>query len=150
MSELLRFYDNRPNVSGYVFTYVMSWDNEDLEDIHDWVQWVFPTDEPSRFNPDAPVLTQADILAFHDPEQEYGRRLEASERRFRIFLGMDRVSRITTPHDHNLLRVTRAVRSLRLLRSPERARAFRDDVLALIGDRGVTEMSEPFWEAALL
>jgi hypothetical protein len=32
--------------------------------VHDYIQWLFPLDEPSRFNADAPLLTPADRLAF--------------------------------------------------------------------------------------
>ena len=37
-----------------------------MESRHDFIQWMFPLEEPSQFNPDAPILTLADREAFDD------------------------------------------------------------------------------------
>lgn len=42
---------------------IWEWDHEDLEDTHDYIQWLFPLQERSAFNPDAPVLTPEAIHA---------------------------------------------------------------------------------------
>ena len=47
---------------------ILSWDDGRLEAVHDYIQWLFPLDEPSRFNPSAPLLTAHDRAAFRDPE----------------------------------------------------------------------------------
>ena len=31
-----------------------------LEETHDYVQWLFPTDEKSLFNADAPIISQSE------------------------------------------------------------------------------------------
>lgn len=45
------------DVLGRRFEDIMEWDFRRLERSHDYIQWLFPTDEPSRFNVRAPVLT---------------------------------------------------------------------------------------------
>ena len=42
---------------------IAAWNPRQLEQTHDYIQWVFPTMMPSRFNPHAPVLDAADLAA---------------------------------------------------------------------------------------
>ena len=53
-------------------------------------------------------------------------------------------------YDHNHLRITRAIKSLRLLVSDNEANRFRDGVLALLGDdfAMIDEKAQSFWNAA--
>ncbi|HEY6287985.1 MAG TPA: opioid growth factor receptor-related protein, partial [Nitrospiraceae bacterium] len=40
-----------------------------LERTHDYIQWLFPLPERSSANPDAPLLSLADIRAFGESEE---------------------------------------------------------------------------------
>lgn len=42
----------------------MQYEYEQFEGDHAWIQWILPTKEPSAFNPDAPLLTDEDIILF--------------------------------------------------------------------------------------
>ena len=42
---------------GYTFDAVLAWGDDRWEDIHDFIQWVFPNDAASAFNATAPRLT---------------------------------------------------------------------------------------------
>ena len=46
---------------------ILAWDDNRLEAVHDYIQWLFPLDEPSRFNPSATLLTPRDRAAFREP-----------------------------------------------------------------------------------
>ena len=47
---------------------MMKFKHAELEYIHDYIQWLFPSPQPSMFNSDAPLLTQEDIILFNtDP-----------------------------------------------------------------------------------
>eukprot|EP00419_Tripos_fusus_P011124 CAMPEP_0172656924 /NCGR_PEP_ID=MMETSP1074-20121228/1729_1 /TAXON_ID=2916 /ORGANISM="Ceratium fusus, Strain PA161109" /LENGTH=677 /DNA_ID=CAMNT_0013471899 /DNA_START=53 /DNA_END=2082 /DNA_ORIENTATION=- len=53
---------------GRRFEDIMEWDFRRMERSHDYIQWLFPTDEPSRFNSRAPVLTPDLVTIFRkDP-----------------------------------------------------------------------------------
>lgn len=53
---------------GRRFEDIMEWDFRRLERSHDYIQWIFPTDEPSRFNVRAPVLTPDLVISIRkDP-----------------------------------------------------------------------------------
>ncbi len=64
-SQLIDFYRGEAADSeGRTLEEILGWDYIRLELVHDFVQWLFPLDEPSAFNPDAPLLTNDDIAAF--------------------------------------------------------------------------------------
>lgn len=40
---------------------VLLWDDERWDEMHDFIQWVFPIPGPNEMNPDAPTLVHADF-----------------------------------------------------------------------------------------
>ncbi|MFO0799446.1 MAG: opioid growth factor receptor-related protein [Gemmataceae bacterium] len=133
--ELLAFYgdDEGRTASGYTLEQILDWPDEDFEVQHDFVQWLFATDEPSMFNPDAPVLDAATITRFRaDPLLRH--RLRLSFDRWLGFCGVGRTGdglafdnpnpRVWDRQNHNWLRITRVLRSLNLLGLPDEAQAF--------------------------
>jgi hypothetical protein len=148
LTDLQKFYRDQPNPSGYTWAAVVAWGDDDLEAIHDFIQWLFPTNQPSMFNPNAPLVSQQDIEAFRT-DAELQRRLLAAEARMRQFYHLGE------PHpwwaeegDHNLLRITRIIASLRLLAGRERAAAFLKDALASAADRPDLARSIGYWQSA--
>ena len=126
---------------------ILGWSDEELEEVHDYIQWVFPTRRPSDFNPDAPVLTDATVKAFAQ-EPVLRARLVLVLRRMLRFYGFQLLEegggpvvkrgpswaerRVwISPGDHNLLRITRILDSLSTLGLVEHARAFQGALLEL-------------------
>ncbi len=65
MSALLAFYRGAGlDSAGRTIDEIWAWDRRRLEMVHDFIQWLFPLPDPSRFNPDAPILSTADQAAF--------------------------------------------------------------------------------------
>jgi hypothetical protein len=133
--ELLAFYGDEEgrSGSGYTLEQILDWPDEDWEEAHDFVQWVFATDEPSMFNADAPVLDAAAIARFRaDPLLRH--RLRRAFDRWLAFCGVVRTGdglAFDTPNpdvwnrpNHNWLRITRVLRSLSLLGLPDQSQAF--------------------------
>lgn len=118
-----------------------------LEQTHDFIQWLFPLPEPSAAVPDAPVLTPGDIQAVRDSELAPIALAAATDRMANFY-------RTThdwlMPNDHNHLRITRIIRSLRLLRGDEAADEFRTFILARIeATRApVSARSRGYWMTA--
>ena len=108
---------------------VIGMDNVALERTHDFIQWLFPLPEPSAAVPDAPVLSDDEMQAIHDSTLAQCAMAAATDR-------MEAFYRAThgwlQPHDHNHLRITRIIRSLRLLRGDAEADAFRDAILSFV------------------
>lgn len=132
-SQILKFYRGEENRSGHLLKAILEeWDDEDWERGHDFIQWVFPTDEESRFHPEAPVMTcQEAIILGEDPELR--EKVLAALERFKGFLKLE-----TGPHwwarpnDHNLLRISRVIRCLALLGLEEEAFTLRNICTAIV------------------
>ena len=64
-SALVQFYSGAAvDARGRRLAEIWAWDDDALERVHDYIQWLFPLPEASRFNDDAPLLTPDDIAAF--------------------------------------------------------------------------------------
>jgi hypothetical protein len=137
MSRLLDFYRGEgTDTEGRRLAEIWAWDDDDLEAVHDFIQWLFPLPEPSRFNPDAPLLTEEEIRAFRADELLQA-NLARSFERILAFLGLTLAegkvgeranfavrARVAWAFpNHNWLRVTRILRSLTLLGQGEKAQA---------------------------
>lgn len=167
-----------PNPSGYShFDIVRNWSDDDWEGIHDFIQWVFPLKEPSQFNPDAPLLTDEDIAIFRT-DDELKQALFLSFHRFLKFLGLrcehkdgqwvtspmqpgqvfdefftkaelDKKHRVWEHPNHNWLRITRCLHSLRLLGLEYAAESFFNGLCELYNqNRGITPDTFQYWQDA--
>ncbi len=105
---------------------VLALDDAALERTHDFIQWLFPLEEPSAAVPDAPFLDAAGAAAIRESTLAQCALAAATDRMDRFYRRTDNWLR---PHDHNHLRITRIIRSLRLLSGDAAANAFRDAIL---------------------
>jgi len=59
MSLLVNFYRGESrDAEGRFLEELLAWNDDELEEVHNFVQWLFPLPEPSQFNPDAPLLSK--------------------------------------------------------------------------------------------
>ena len=118
-----------------------------LERSHDLIQWLFPLPEPSQAVPDAPVLTPEDIQAIRTSDMA-PIALAAATDRMAVFY--QTTHDWLMPNDHNHLRITRIIRSLRLLVGDAQADAFRDAILARVEETQapVSVRSRGYWATA--
>ncbi|SRR5579871_3983052 len=139
MSSVTEFYRGRgPDYLGRRLEEIWRWDNDQLEDCHNYIQVLFPNREPSGVTPRAPVLDQATIDAFRRDEH-LRRNLATSLDLMLRFYGLEydgatgrvekradfaeRAANWMRPHNHNYLRLTRILKCLVALGLEERARA---------------------------
>src|SRR4051812_18614981 len=114
MSELVKFYSGAaPDDRGRFLSEIQGWPDHRLEQVHDFIQWLFPLREPSGANPDAPALDDADIREFRS-SPELQSNLRASYLRMLSFYSAP-AKHWLTPGNHNHLRITRMIKSMRLL-----------------------------------
>ena len=65
MNALLSFYcGESTNPEGRKLENIWIWQRDRLENVHNYIQWLFPLPEPSRFNATAPLLDEKVIQAF--------------------------------------------------------------------------------------
>lgn len=136
-----------PDAAGREVFDVIAFDDPTIEDTHDFIQWLFPLRERSGANAGAPVLNDEDIEAIHDSLSAQA-ALAAATDRMAIFYY--RNGHWLTASDHNHLRITRIIKSLRLLRGGELADAFRALILARVAEAGdpVGKPALGFWDRA--
>jgi len=66
---------------------ILKWDDTLMEVCHDYIQWLLPTDEASKFNSDAPILDPECQRIFRD-DAVIQRNLRRGAQRFMTFLGL--------------------------------------------------------------
>ena len=136
-----------PDAAGRTLCEVIAFDNAALERTHDFIQWLFPLCEASRTVPDAPVLSADDVAALQASDRAQCALAAASERMAAFY-------RTThdwlMPNDHNHLRITRIIRSLRLLVGDDQADAFRAAILSRVeATRApISARSRGYWTTA--
>lgn len=113
MSPIIDFYSDRGICcSGHSRTQLLMASDNEWESNHSFIQWLFPSTEPSAYSSTAPILTQEDIRMFRQNAQvRYN--VYPSIQRFMEFLRFqDPVSAKPfwwREQDHNQLRITRAL-----------------------------------------
>lgn len=164
ISPLISFYqgrdtDHQGHLIGDIWALSPFW----LEHTHDYVQWLFPLPEASRFNSFAPLLSDDDRHAFAENptlRQRQRHSLDVMLMFFGLIRGEDNA--VTALPDlnirehiwlkrggHNHLRISRIIRSLHLCHQPELAAAFQQTVITLGTTQGVvSEQSLAYWRHA--
>ena len=121
--------------------------DQDIESQHDFIQWLFPLNELSGANRRAPVLGAEDVAEIQASGLAQIALAAATDRMAHFYL---RHGHWLVDHDHNHLRITRIIKSLRLLRGPDEAEDFRRIVLRRDEEAGrpVSAGSRQYWMQA--
>lgn len=161
-SDLLNFYRGEgKDAAGRSIAEIWAWDGRRLEMVHDFIQWLFPLPEASRFNPEAPLLSAADIAAFRtDPGLRA--RVRRSLDLMLAFYGLSRgecairrqpdfatAVHWLEPLNHNHLRLTRIMLFLRHVGLDAEAEALLAcllDIAAHEGSAAISERTLQFWK----
>jgi hypothetical protein len=169
---VVAFYSGGRDIEGRTLEELWSWSDDRLEAVHDYIQWMFPTVQPSGVNPFAPLVTRHTIETFA-ADRRLRDRLRQSLNRMLSFYGLQRVAtspdggdRIAIdparfadraanwlqPGNHNHLRLTRIMDSLKTLGLHEDARALQrcllEDVCEGPGRGRVSCGTVEFWRRA--
>jgi hypothetical protein len=131
--------------AGRRFEQVLAFDDRALEAHHDYIQWLFPLDEPSRAVPGSPVLDRASLAALRASDVVKRRQHEAAARMLKFYAGTAHWKR---GFDHNHLRITRIIKSLRLICGDAEADAFKARIIELAGNAPIDPAARRFWNAA--
>lgn len=130
-TPMLDFYEEKTrNPSDYSISQIWNFSNEELEEHHDFIQYLFPTKEQSQYASASTAITHQEIFLFKSNPvlmQKYKKSLEIMS----SFYGLrydknkhsfsfahnhrDRFRQWITPGNHNFLRLTRILKSLHLM-----------------------------------
>ncbi len=161
MQNLVSFYlKESPNCDGRWLEEIWEWDDAEWEFDHDFIQWLFPTIEESRFNPDAPLLNdevigefRKDALLRHNLRCSYERWLQfcGIKREGDKITLVDRSENVWGSLNHNWWRITRVLKSLMILGLEKEAREFSALLERLQNDKviDVDEETRTYWQGAM-
>ena len=148
MTDVFRFLTGEgPDAAGRDVDQVLAFDNAQLEHRHDFIQWLFPLTQPSAAVPGSPVLTSAMVADLTRSPAAQAHLAAAAARMLSFYERSDQWLR---PADHNHLRITRIIRSLRLLAGDAAADGFRRRILERVAAAGapVGAAALRFWAEA--
>jgi len=160
----LDFFQGHPNTDGRTLDEILAYSDDQLEDHHDIVQWCFPNHQPSNFNPDTPVVSEAEqrLLAADSAIQ---RRMRDVLDRWLRFYGFrfegnavvrspdfpEKSINWNRPLNHNHLRITRIIRSLRLFGLDAEAQQVYNafNAFARSPESTIAPSAPAYWQKAL-
>ncbi len=145
LTEFLTAYGR--DTSGRTHEEVLRLKDASLESMHDLIQWLFPLPEPSRAVPGSPVLSQADILILRHSLIARMRMRASAQHMLQFYRNH---ANWLAAHDHNHFRISRIIRSLRLIVGDEDADAFRSVIMALVAEAkaAISSRTLSHWAAA--
>ena len=146
--DIVGFLEGKtPDHRGRMLSMLWKQNDDHAENNHDYIQWMFPLEEPSQAVNGAPVLNDFDIDEIRENQLAI-ENLEESASWFLEFL--ERNDHWIISYNHIHLRITRAIKSLRLLTSDQAANEFRDKVISLAGNKLnlVDQKARDFWASA--
>ncbi len=137
-----------PNGQGRFHADILNFSDEELEEVHDYIQWLFPLREPSMAVPGSPVVESEEMAEILCNDAEV---------RVNMLRALDRMKRFYTDNDHwlaqgdhNHLRITRILKSICLLGLRDEAIAFHSFVLQRVESaQPVTRESLAYWEKSV-
>jgi hypothetical protein len=163
--RIVSFYQGGRDDAGRTLADILAWSDDRLESVHDYIQWVFPTRQPSGVNPSAPLVTDATAQAFA-ADSGLRERLHQALDRMLVFYGLRYRGRAIEidqgrfplrsrvwlrPNNHNHLRLTRIMQSLAELGLASDARALQrcllEDVCGGPEGDNVSRRTKDFWRA---
>ncbi|BAU10115.1 opioid growth factor receptor [Leptolyngbya sp. NIES-3755] len=135
---LVSFYlGEQRDIEGRTIEEIWAWDFEELECVHDYIQWLFPLAERSAFNSNAPIVTSEMIEAFQSNPQLRENLVRSLRVMLRFYGLQENGGEITRLEDysirksewvdrfnHNYLRITRILKCLMTFGLEQYAQSF--------------------------
>ena len=146
--DIVGFLEGKtPDHRGRTLSMVLAFSDDRVEQTHDYIQWLFPLDEPSGSVHGALVLSNLDIDEIRKSPAARANLIKASEWFFQF---LNRNQRWVAKYDHNQLRITRVIKSLRLLVGHKEADNFRQSIFDYLGEDSdlIGEKAKSFWKSA--
>ncbi|MDF9828846.1 ADP-ribosylglycohydrolase family protein [Parabacteroides sp. PF5-6] len=120
--DLIAFFRNeQADVEGRMLEDILQFSFWQIENKHDFIQWIFPTKEKSRFNGKAPILDKTFVSRFQKDELAKNNFCRSCQM-YLNHIGLNCLDKCVSPDSsgnkfyemptHNLLRISRMLNSL--------------------------------------
>ena len=128
---------------------IWNYSDEEIEHTHDFIQLLFPLNEESSAVSNAKYLDSRKVIQDIKSNKSAKENIVKSSQWFLSFL--ERNSHWKRRHDHNYYRISRIIKSLRLLVSDEDADMFYKSFMLLIDEEHkakINSITLNYWENA--
>ena len=128
---------------------IWEYSDEEIEHTHDFIQLLFPLNEESNAVSNGIYLDSSEAILTVKVNKLATENIVKSSKWFLSFLA--RNSHWKRKHDHNYLRITRIIKSLRLLVSDQEANKFYEAFMQLIDENLISRINSTtltYWENA--
>lgn len=167
--KLIDFYTgNGTDATGRTFDDIMSFKDDELEETHDYIQWLFPTEQASKAQPNSPLLDRETIAVLKN-NLTFLNRYQLALKKIFDFWGLRyshrpcardlELNKLTFRREwmeygeHNQLRIARVLESTRLLGFENTTQSLFLMLLnfvasAAVHDHDLTAKNVAFWYQA--
>lgn len=122
--DIIKFLrDEDVDSCGRLLSDIFGFDQSKLESVHNYIQWMFPLNEPSQFVDDAPILTDDQINQIRGDDVVLSNIRYAALIMHKFYYNSNHW---LTEDNHNYRRITRIIKCLKLLRLHDEAKYFMD------------------------
>jgi len=137
-----------PDHQGRFHIDILAFSNEELEQWHDYIQWLFPLTDKSYGMPRAPILEDAEAIELLKADETVLQNVRAALVRMQRFY--TETDHWLERNNHNHRRITRILKSTALLGLTEEAEDFHIFILRRVEmAQPVTEESLGFWQESI-
>ena len=141
--------NNEPDFKNRFLKDIWNFSDEDIEYTHDFIQLLFPLNEKSSAISNGIYLDSNEAILCIKADKLATENIVKSSKWFLLFLA--RNSHWKRKHDHNYLRITRIIKSLRLLVSDQEANKFYESFMQLVDENLKSKINSTtltYWENA--
>ena len=141
--------NNEPDFKNRFLKDIWNFSDEDIEYTHDFIQLLFPLNEKSSAISNGIYLDSNEAILSIKANKLATENIVKSSKWFLSFLA--RNSHWKRKHDHNYLRITRIIKSLRLLVSDQEANKFYESFMQLVDENLKSKINSTtltYWENA--
>lgn len=155
---IVGFLENAtPDYKGRYHRDILKFTDDELEECHDQIQWMFPLHEESAFAQTYPVLTPSVVDACIKSETVKKNMILAKERMSKFYgLEFDKsfihsawTNSLFGRPNHNLLRITRIIRCLRFMKLDTDAKEFHALASKIAIEQNLNSKTFEYWDKAL-
>ena len=148
LSDVLNFLEQTSgDHRNRMITEIWAWSDDAWEEEHDFIQWLFPLSEKSMSVPNAPVIREPEVSWIRDSQAAQDSLIRSTER-YKEFLIQEKYWKLANNHNH--LRITRVIKSLRMLCGDDEANGFKYWVAGQLGDKidRIDIKTKQYWRLA--
>ena len=143
--KIRNFLENEtPDHVGRKLSDIWQFTDDEMEFCHDYIQWVFPLDQESGSMPNAPILTMDDVEEIRNSPIAISNLKQSADWFFQFLCRNDQWLCMA---NHNHLRITRLIKSLRMLCGDGPANLMREKIIQIAMKSGIAinVLTLEFW-----